>query len=757
MGDLEAISTVKLAELLRNPDDLDKISALKSEFTRKKATVDSQLRLGLQEQLNVTRGGMNSIADGQKTVDLIKAELQKIDKLCAEAQNLITEFPHLNLVALTHRNFEQVEAMTRNVEEFEQRLMLVEQLLQDDENDLEDQPNLLRIHYELTKLRDVKDAALDQMSRSGESAEELINNLRLKTGSTVQEYFTKLDELVEFFDSHIGIASTNLIELVSENKSLVVRLVIIVDEEEKNDRKAKALKDARDEYKALAGRFETITSYNKGIRGYKEKFLSCIEIRAERYWNETAEKFEENPDILSKALRWWFNDLNTVKLGLVELVPKKWKIFETYCIIYHKMMHDWLIERIDDPNLRTPQMLAIINWADAYYGKTSKLGVPKECQVPHVIDDRASELIRHYRQLILKTVDEWMDRMALTDSKSFVNRDENSLDSDEYERFRTKTMADMWRMLSQQLDFASSSQRTDIVEGVVDAMFRVLQNRQRMWEQLVDADLAKYQQKEATSDGYQQFQDWLIAIANDQIACIDDDPEGGLGYLTKFSQDVQQHVGEEYWPKAITQFEALKDGYVDLSTHCLGIFASLIFAIDFRVLLPEFFTPSWYSKFSMKQALSTFEDYLNDYRRVLHPSLVDILASELSDRLLASYLSCVRNKGVKFRRSDPFNEKFRDDITVVFEFFQQFSTFDAIRLEWRVVEGMVDLLVEAKVNIPDVYATFKERYWDVNMSWVEVVLKSRDDYERSMLNAVKARAATMEVVRGPDTIMSKVK
>jgi exocyst complex component 3 len=757
MGDLDSITTIKLAELLRSPDDLDKIATLKSEFTRKKATVDSQLRLGLQEQMNVTQAGMTSITDGQKTVELIKVELQKIDKLCAEAQTLITEFPHLNLVALTHRNFELVEAMTRDVEEFDQRLMLVEQLLEEDETDLSDQTNLLRIHYELTKLRDVKDSALDQMSRAGESAEELINNLRLKTGATVQEYFGKLDELVEGFDSHIGIASTNLIELVSENKSLVVRLAIIVDEEEKNDRKARALKEARDEYKALAGRFETITGYNKGVRGYKEKFLSCIETRAERFWEETAEKFKENPDNLGKALRWFLNDLNTVKLGLTELVPKKWKIFQTYCIIYHKMMHDWLIARIDDPELRPPQILAIVNWADAYYGKTNKLGVPPECQVPHVIDDRAAELIREYRQLILKKVDEWMDNMSLTDTKSFVNRDDDSLTTDEYERFRTKTMADMWRMLSQQLEVASSSQREDIVEGVVDAMFRALQNRQGMWEQLVNTDLAKYQQKDATQDGYQGFQDWLIAIANDQIACIDDDPDGGIGYLTRFSQDVQQHVGEEFWPKAITQFEALKDGYVDLSTHCLGIFASLIFAIDFRILLPEFFTPAWYTKFGMKQALTTFEDYLNDYRRVLHPSLIDILASELSDQLLAAYLSCVRNKGVKFRRSDPFTEKFRDDITVVFDFFQQFSTFDAIRVEWRVVEGMVDLLAEAKANIPEVYAGFKERYWDVNLSWVEVVLKSRDDYERSMLNAVKARAATMEVVRGPDTVMSKVK
>jgi exocyst complex component 3 len=36
-------------------------------------------------------------------------------------------------------------------------------------------------------------------------------------------------------------------------------------------------------------------------------------------------------------------------------------------------------------------------------------------------------------------------------------------------------------------------------------------------------------------------------------------------------------------------------------------------------------------------------------------------------------------------------------------------------------------------------------------------LRARDDFERSMLNAVKARAGQIDLVRGPETIMSKVR
>ena len=758
MADTEAVK-VKLAELLKHPDDLDKIPALKAEFTRKKTAIDSQLRLGFQEQLSITQSGISAVNEGQRTVDLIKAELMKIDKLCAEAQNVIKDFPDVGKVAVTHRNFGAVEKMKNDIEMFDVRLAECERLLGEDDTDLENQPNLLAVHLEVSRLRDIRDAALEQV-RLSEAGEELINNLQLPTGATLQDYFQKLQETVEWFDDHVGQACMRLIPLiVSGNNGLVVRLALVIEEEEKNDKKARALQDAQQEYKELASRFKSITAGKKEIRGYKEKFLQTIEANCEMQMEESNQAFQEDSDKLEKSVRWYFNDLNTVKLGMVNLMPKKWKIFETYVNIYHKQMHNWLIKRIDDPELKPPQLLAILDWVDKYYAKMKKLGVPADQLQPPLIDDRSGDLVREYRQLIIKYVDDWMSRMGATDSVTFRNRDENGLDTDENGCFRTKTLSDMWRMLRAQLEVAASSSRNDIVEGVVDSMFRALQGRQRLWESLVDEEAQKYSAASSNQEGYAPLQDWLIAIANDQIACIDDadESEGAMSYLTRFSRDVQPLVSNEYAAAATAQLDALRDGYVDLSTHCLSSFASLIFTVDFKGLLPEFFTQAWYGKKGMGQAISTFDDYLKDYLPALHPTLRDILAEALADELLVRYLSCVRNKGVKFRRTDPFVDKIKDDVLTVFNFFERYDTYDSVKQKWRVVEGMVGLLEVEKAGVPDVYEGFKRDYTDAGMSWVEAVLRSRDDFDRNLLNAVKARAAGMEVVRGGETIMSKVK
>ena len=750
MADTEGV-TVQLAELLRHPEDLDKIPFLKSEFIRKKAAVDGQLKVGLKEQLEITQNGMTAIGDGTRTVNQIKEELMKIDKLCAESQNMIRDFPNINLVSQVHRNFTQVEAMKANIESFESRLDELARLLSEDDNDLANQPNLLNVHFGLTQLRDIRDDAMDQIRKAGDASLE----------NTLQSVFDRLDDVINWFDEHIGQACMNLIPLVQAgNQSMVVRLAVVIDEEEKADRKVKTLQDAQREYKDLASRFKSMNNNARQLRGYKEKFLQAIKIYGEQQFGDVDAKFLEDPDKLSKIMGWYFNDLFAVKQGMVELMPKKWHIFRTYTEIYHTLMHNWLISRIDDPDVAPPHMLGIIDWVEKYYIKMQKLGWSTADLTPHIVDNREPELVLEYRQVIVRSVSEWMDRMYITDRKSFLERSPDSLDTSPEGYFRTQTLGDMWRMLREQLLVASNCGRTDVVEGVIDAMFSALKSRQSLWQQQVDSETARYRNGTSEQEGLNSLQDWLVAIANDQIACIDDgDPNNAhdLGYLTRFQRDFEPLVSPAYLPKANTELESLRDGFVDLGTHCITSFVALMFNIDFRSTIQDLFTSKWYTEYGMKRITTTFDDYFSDYRERLHHSLSDIFVEELADELLSRYLSSVRNKGVKFRRGDPFTEKFKDDVLTAFDWFKSFPDFGAIKRKWRVVDFLVRLLETDKGGVTLVYEEFKGQYWDVQMSWVEAVLRARDDFDRGMLSSVKAKASEVYVERGGETIMSKVK
>ncbi|KAI9804799.1 MAG: hypothetical protein M1825_001167 [Sarcosagium campestre] len=749
MDDTDGI-TVKLSDLLRHPEDLDKIPALKSDFTRKKAAIDGQLKLGLKDQLELTQAGMTSIADGQRSVNLIKEEMMKIDKLCAEAQDMIRDFPNVNLVSQTHRNFSQVEQMKSNLDSFNDRLASLEVLLREDDGNMEEMPNLIPIHYELSQLRNIRDDAMDQIKRAADHSLQ----------STLEDYFAKLDDTIAWFDEHVGIICLNLINVVQSGKNgMVVRLAVIIEEEEKNDKRVKALQEAQKDYGELAARFKSITTGPKEIRGYKEKFLESIKLHAEEQFVDSMRQFNEDPDRLEKSLRWFFNELNTVKLGMTALMPKKWRIFKTYGDIYHGLMHDNLVRLIDDPDQKPANMLAIIHWSEKYYAKMAKLGFSATELQPHVIDEREAALVREWRQLIIKFLDEWMLRIARSDRADFLDRKPDVLERDENGYFRTRHLVDTWRMLHEQTQAAGNSQRVDVTDGVIDAMFRTIKERQAGWQRLVDDECARHAAGTAEPDSYQTLQDWIAAVANDQIACIDDGPDGDQpAYLTRFARDYAPLVSPTYAERtADAQLEALRDGFVDLGTHCIARFAGLIFAVDFRAVLPDFFTPRWYGEAGMKRLVSTFDDYLQDYQAVMHPSMRDILVAELADELLVRYLSAVRNRGARFRRADPFEAKIRDDVLVVFAFFDRFDDFALVKQKWRVVDWFARLLAAEKAAVAPLWLDFKREYPDAGLAWAEAVLRARDDFERGMLKELKARAAEAEVVRGVETIMSKVK
>ncbi|QPH09795.1 hypothetical protein C2857_000793 [Epichloe festucae Fl1] len=748
----------KLSELLKHPDDLDKIPALKQECARKKAIVDGQLRNGLREQLETTQSGMTGLSDGQKTVQLIKEEMMKIDRLCSESQTMIKDFASINLVSQAHRNFVAVETMRRDLETFDGRLTLVEKMLREDDQDQENMPNLLPCHYELTRLRNIRDDAMEQIQRAGDPGLE----------STLEDYFARLDDTIDWFDEHVGLLAMNLINLVvNDNNGLVVRFAVVMEAEEKSDERVMALQEALKDHEEMAARFQSITNGARKARGYKDKFLQAIRLSAEQQFEASRDEFLDDATKLEKTMKWYFNDLNAVRVGMSPLTPKKWRIGKTYADIYHQLMHDFLVGMVDDPEGSSAHTLEIVGFPEKYYKKMAKMGYRQEDLTPHVIDNREAELVRDFRQLIIKFLDEWIDRIFDQERRDFAERnvEGSNLDQDEYGYFRTRNLVALWRMLREQLDAGANSRRSDVVEGVVDAMFLRLRARQQSWHRMLEDEAAGYEAgRVPEAEGFQALQDWLVATANDQIACIDDndgeDEAPRLGYLSSFRAKFEPLVTPAYLERGEHEVHALRDGYVDFSTWCMTKFAHLIFAVDFRSVMPDFFTPRWYAATAMKQMVVTFDEYVSDYRQVLHHSLVDIFIEIFADELLVRYLSSVRNRGARFRRADPFRDKLFDDISTAFECFSALPSPDvasSIKQTWRVTEPFLALLSCDKDAVADEFAAFKTNYWDLQLTWVEAVLRSRDDFERAMLNAVKARAAQMDVARGPETIMGKIK
>lgn len=615
-----------------------------------------------------------------------------------------------------------MEEIKSSLQGLDSRLSEVRRMLEDDSGDslANEMPNLLPVHFAITQLQDFKADVMHQSERTDNDVKE-----------TLESYFAPLEDTVGLFDERVGIIAMSLIELVrAGNKSLVVRLAKIVDAEERSDEKVLALQEAQTSHQEIASRFKSIQKGPKVARGYKEKFLACIKASVQAKFDQAKEEFEQDSEGLEESVNWYFDDLRTVRNEFTQLVPPRWKIFDTYLKIYHDMMHDFLKEQIDKSDLDGQSLLSIIRW-NSEYGKGMKtLGVKIVDLKPQVIDGREADLLKEYSQLIIKKMEEWMDNIIADDTKDFLQRTHQPNEEDG--KWHMPSVPTMFTMINQQLNVALDSSKGNVVSGVVDECVRLLKNRQTKWQQVISKEINKHVKavtKEDVEDLPDGILEYMMAVANDQIRCA--------AYVQEISDRVAPLLSKKYEDLIRRSLEDAMNGFVDIATYCLAQIIEIIFN-DLRPPIKNLFTPSWYNGNDMDTMVTTMRSYIVDLYPGLDDDLFPAFMHQLSEKTCVAYLSAVYNKGTKFRSADAANQ-IRADVGVGYGFLTEFVDRGEVKGVWTVLEHFLALICSDRMTLGEKYDAFKEAYWDLPLAWVETVLKNREDKTKEFMEIVKAR------------------
>ena len=108
------------------------------------------------------------------------------------------------------------------------RLNVIEVMLaQDAQDPAGPHRNLLPMHYQLNQLEAFKNQTMHQAKKASP-----------QTNATLNEYFARLNKLIEDFDQHIATIAKHVLELVRAGyPDVVVKLLKIVEMEGKADEK----------------------------------------------------------------------------------------------------------------------------------------------------------------------------------------------------------------------------------------------------------------------------------------------------------------------------------------------------------------------------------------------------------------------------------------------------------------------------------------------------------------------------------------
>ncbi|KAI9365490.1 exocyst complex component Sec6-domain-containing protein [Zopfochytrium polystomum] len=748
---------VRVQELLRHPDDLVKLGALRKKMAAERASIDAQLRTAVELQLEDAQSGLNNLDHVKAATAQVRKNLTGIQALWDNPSGQIKNYEQIKKISRTHQNFLATKEMVLQFQKLNSQVERLQGLLQEDARRGDgSSENLLYIHYQLQQLETFK---CTTMARSSGASADLLVSL--------QSYFRPLDALVEAFETHLWKLVERTIELVKNNRfTTIIRIAKIIEAEERLDDQASLAEAATPMAVSPSNTApppDILSMSTRQIKSYRIKFLDTIRESISTQIRTLYETEKSDLTQLLVSAETIIDDLTLVHDSLEPRFPKKYNIFLFFVLEYHRSIYDMVNKIITSNVVEAGSILALLKWVRDYYtNMNGRLGVGEELLEPRLLDDREEELILEYIKLVRQKLGEWLNNLLNTETRDF----------DGTQMYLLSGSVIVFQMFNQQLDVVSGSSRGALMYDVIIECCTALEEYQKAWTKTLETEVQRFfegptKHGDAPAEGLPEY---IIALANDAMrgtefaevmvgrveSLMSTTGETAAGDAALVAAAGPPGAENPYKPLAISRIKGVAlDGFMKLSRRCYALMIDIILRDVVPVLL-KFHCNEWYehngSSSSLpplvKYVVGTLDDYLTDFQEHMQEYLFSKFVSELQDRLLVLYLETFRNKGAKFRvagssaEGSTTVERMKSDLDAVVELFSRFKGAKRVKSAFEVIERVIGVIESnPRLVFLDFYKLWKA-YPDVPMTFVEDLLQRRDDLDRTLVREVMEQCRT---------------
>ncbi|KAF8924793.1 exocyst complex component Sec6-domain-containing protein [Dissophora ornata] len=735
-----------ISAMLKHPDDLSTLSAIRQKLIREKAIVDQQLKIGVQNQMEETKDALDILGTTKEQVLGIRSNMKNIDSLCKDAQGLIKDYSRIRKISQTHQNFVATQTLVNNFQELHQDLDRVKKMMYEDmKNILGSAPNLLMVHYQLYKLEQLRNTTM-----------HMARDEALDVKVTLKQYFGRLDQVIEEFEEYLWELTRNMIDLIKKKQgSVIVRVIKIIESEENADTKAvtQTSKSERRTSRPNLGGKKT-DKPPRTVRSLRSKFFDVLHDEVSRKFNMLLENVDKEPLECLEATDFVFPDLALVYDELVPRSPSNYKIFPFFVLEYHRHVYELANKIVNSPDLDGGRILHLLRWVREYYANMNhQLGVTEELLEPQLLDGNEQGLIDEYLKLVRTNLIKWTNNMMATASTEFTER-QTAPEKDSDKLYHMQTSNLLFEMVNQQITLAGDSQQSTVMEQVVKECIQVIKDYQNKWKALITSEMKKQMESPATAPA--GLAEYIMAATNDQIKCAE------------FADAVLIRIENDNMIKTPKNFDNVKemlnesmDDFFDVATHGANALLDLAFN-DVKEPFSKLHTSSWYDDDPMGLIIATLKDYNDDFRIHLNDYMFNKLIDWMLERLMIAQIDALRNKGARLK-FPTCTDRLQQDRAVVFNFFAQYKSMSDLELDFDAIEQLHKFACSTKKSAYLNFYAMKKIYHDLPISLVEDILGRRDDLDRSgtkeIMDPIKEKFKDKDAIdtsRTP-TIFSKVK
>lgn len=720
MATLSASAAV--GEVLRQPDDLVKLTAFRNKLLKEKATLDAKLQEGVRAKLDATRDALIKLQESKAAAASIREEMIEVGKLKRDKDEGEI-FDKITLVSGVHRNFSQTAKMVSQLQSMADKVDRLRAMLLEDEahpdEALGPSPNLLPIHFQLQQLETFRNETLHEAKRGAR-----------EDSAILKEWFQPLDQLIAEFESWMWEISSNVVELARHgNGSTVVRLLKIIEFEGKEDEKAVGLRLVRKRAHAGAdSNFRDVQANARVIKNYRHKFLDAIE---RRITSKLEHHYDDSQgDLLHfvDGLQFIYKDIIRIQEDLDQLFPADYKIVEWMVKRYHKALNS-ILRMVVDSAPEAAALLELNKWVKEYRTNMKELDIPAAWLHPPLLDGRGQDLIEDYVRLIITKLDEWTINLQKEETQKFKQRAQEPQHGPDG-LFGMDGVVDFFQLVNQQIDLALDSNQGAVLARVVTESAKVMRRVQAEWVSLVASE-SRIQAESKPEDLAPGLVEYVMALANDQLRAAD--------FAEALQGRLEPLVSDKYKSTIVDRLNEAIDGYLDVAKRCTNSQVEFVFN-DLRPATRGLIMPEWYREPLVAQIIETMRDYMTDYQAHLNGSIFDILVEDMIDVFLITYLTALRRAPPKSLRMPAAAQRIRDDIELAFNFFQTFKNPQELDGQFGIMSVVCDMLEASAEMVFMDFWTFA-RVHGPQLAFVEALMRARDDLDRS------AVAEIMETLR----------
>ncbi|KAI3628446.1 SEC6 [Malassezia furfur] len=744
-----------IAEHLKSPDDLAKITALRRKLTREHATLSAKLKVGAKDQLEAVREGLLQLQSTRREAAGIHEVFSQIESMCNDAQSEGggstkdtrggNSFRTISELSQVRRTLVQTTALLAKLEQLPIEVRELAQTLGEYQaNLLGPAPELLSLHHRIMQWEAFRNETLHLAAGSSDVVQQQLVQM-----------LEPLETLLSSFETYLMLLCANILNLVrAGQQGVVVRLVAILERENREDEKTAAIRLAKRANIEGSARFRSMATYGHTIKLYRIKLQDTLLLTTQRRLEASWEEAQEpSPLSFFEQAQWMYADLNVVRTQVVSLFPESYHIYRTYVQTYHRALGQLLQDKVAVQDAGATELLELYQLAQQHQSRLLEpaRGIEEAWLQPSLLGGREENIMDDYLSLLTRKMDEWTATLMHDEITAFVTR-EKAPDEDANGMYLLSSCVILFRMVNQQIDTAAHAGDAELLVRVIDHACTVMRNCQASWLQIVQQEFKKQTTAKRPEEVNGGLVEYMIALANDQLASADQSE----ALLAR----VEPLVAAQYKAHVRENIDNTLNGFLDISKHCTQLLVEIVL-FDLRPAFHDLFTfPAWYVEGTTATICETVRDYVADYAARLEPNLFDVLSDDLVSRLLVAYLTTLR-RAARLRMPKAA-ERFMTDIGELTQLISSMRPPEEATSRVEVLHMIHAILSSSPAMVFLPYWTFAKAHGP-NLAFLEALLRARDDMEKADVTALMESArrkvkqeAMPDIPESGPTIMSAV-